>query len=344
MNVPRGNSVAPLSPGILARVGDQGGISGRVRRIRASCVQWYPKYERVSAFPLFLMGLLFILAFGITVSSGSTAAERRFAALAIAATWLVFAVDYVLGLLISGDTWRFVRTHIMQGVALLFPPLRLLLMGHVFRLLKAGAGRSGDRYRTYLLYLTTLTLVVGAVMVVYFESKSANSNIHTIGDAIWWGGETISTVGYGDYYPVTVGGRIVAAVLFVNGVAVVSIITAGLAQNFVTDDAADAAADAAAGAADHAAGDTADGAADVVAEPSGGGPLPSAAPLPPTPSTAAVESAVAESPAAQSAAADLAEVRRVLSDMEASVAVMRARVERMATSATTGAASDTPSS
>ncbi len=289
-------------------------------------MQWYPKYERVSAFPLFAMGLLFILSFGITVSSGSTDAERRFATVAIAATWLVFAIDYALGLLISGNTWLFVRTHIMQGVALIFPPLRLLLMGHVFRILKAGAGRSGDRYRTYLLYLTALTLVVGAVMVVYFESKSANSNIHTIGDAIWWGGETISTVGYGDYYPVTTGGRIVAAVLFVNGVAVISIITAGLAQNFVSDDAADAGTRGA-----------------VSAESAlSAGPLPAAQEL--TAADSAQEPTVAESPAAQSAAADLAEVRRVLSEMEASVAVMRARVERMAAAATTDGASDTPSS
>lgn len=296
-----------------------------MRRIRASCVQWYPTYERVSAFPLFLLGLLFILAFGITVSEGSTDGERRFATVTIAATWVVFAIDYALGLLISGNTWRFVKTHIMQGVALIFPPLRLLLMGHVFRILKAGAGRSGDRYRTYLLYLTALTLVVGAVMVVYFESKSANSNIHTIGDAIWWGGETISTVGYGDYYPVTLGGRIVAGVLFVNGVAVVSIITAGLAQNFFSNDAADA--------------DTRD-AVSHGSRPSAG-PLPSAQEL--TAADPPQASVVAESPAAQSAAADLAEVRRALSDMEASVAVMRARVERMAAAATTGGASDTPS-
>ena len=73
--------------------------------------------------------------------------------------------------------------------------------------------------RTYVLYVTTLTMVVAAIAVVFFESRNPNSNIKTFSSALWWTAETVSTVGYGDYYPVTWGGRIVAGVLFVNGVA-----------------------------------------------------------------------------------------------------------------------------
>ena len=78
-----------------------------------------------------------------------------------------------------------------------------------------------------MLYTTTLTMVVSAIMVVLFESKSPDANITTFGNALWWTGETVSTVGYGDFYPVTLGGRLVATTLFVNGVALLSIITAG---------------------------------------------------------------------------------------------------------------------
>ena len=67
----------------------------------------------------------------------------------------------------------------------------------------------------YLIYITTLLLVMASILVVYFERASPNANITSFGNALWWGGETVSTVGYGDFYPVTIGGRLVAAVLFV---------------------------------------------------------------------------------------------------------------------------------
>lgn len=208
----------------------------------------YEAYTNLAAYPLFLLGMLFLIAFVIRLTPDAPAVDLQFAAWVIPLTWLAFACDYVISILISPERLHYVRTHLLQGAALLFPPLRLLLLGHVFHVLRTSPIRRGDRARTYVLYLTTLLLVFGAVAVVYFESKDPKANITSLGNALWWGGETVSTVGYGDYYPVTVGGRLVAGLLFVNGVALLSVITAGLAQNFTSDDAAKAGA--AAGAAD----------------------------------------------------------------------------------------------
>lgn len=212
------------------------GIGAWIARSREGRSTWYERYQEKVTYPLFLMGALFLLALGIQFSPNQVAAEQEFARWIIALTWVVFAIDYVIGLVLAPNRLRFMREHILQGVALIFPPLRLLLLGHIFHVMSKAGGRRGNRLRTYVLYLTPLTMVVAAIAVVFFESRDASANIKSFSDSLWWTAETVSTVGYGDFYPVTLGGRLVAAALFINGVALLSVITAGLAQNFLADD------------------------------------------------------------------------------------------------------------
>jgi voltage-gated potassium channel len=66
------------------------------------------------------------------------------------------------------------------------------------------------------------------------ERDAPKANITTIGDALWWAATTVTTVGYGDRYPVTTTGRIIAVTLMVVGIALVGAITASIAAWFVT--------------------------------------------------------------------------------------------------------------
>jgi voltage-gated potassium channel len=67
-----------------------------------------------------------------------------------------------------------------------------------------------------------LAVTLGSMGILHFELGVDNSNIRTAEDAMWWAWVTITTVGYGDYAPVTTGGRAVAAVLMFVGVGIFS--------------------------------------------------------------------------------------------------------------------------
>lgn len=81
--------------------------------------------------------------------------------------------------------------------------------------------------------LTILVLTVASVLVLQFESQSPDANITTGGDALWYSIVTITTVGYGDRYPVTPGGRITAMFIMFMGVGIIGALASILASLLV---------------------------------------------------------------------------------------------------------------
>lgn len=76
-----------------------------------------------------------------------------------------------------------------------------------------------------------LLIVFCSIGILICEQQDPDANIKTAGDAIWWSVTTISTVGYGDKYPVTAEGRIVAMILMISGMGLFGIFS-GLAATF----------------------------------------------------------------------------------------------------------------
>jgi voltage-gated potassium channel len=81
--------------------------------------------------------------------------------------------------------------------------------------------------------LALIVLATGSVLVLQFESQSRYANIKSGGDALWYAIVTITTVGYGDYYPVTLGGRIAAAFIMLMGVGIIGALASILASVLV---------------------------------------------------------------------------------------------------------------
>ncbi len=82
--------------------------------------------------------------------------------------------------------------------------------------------------------IAVLMLLFSSIAILEFETDP-NSNIKTAGDAVWWAYVTITTVGYGDKYPVTTEGRIIAAILMTVGVGLFGTFTAFVSSWFVKD-------------------------------------------------------------------------------------------------------------
>lgn len=85
----------------------------------------------------------------------------------------------------------------------------------------------------YIIAAVILIVLVFAIIMTSVEKNAPHANITSLGLGLWWAVSTISTVGYGDAYPVTETGRIIAATLMFFGIVMFSILTATLARSFV---------------------------------------------------------------------------------------------------------------
>ncbi|MET7475284.1 ion channel [Streptomyces sp. NPDC005648] len=112
-----------------------------------------------------------------------------------------------------------------------------MLPGFLARVVESLLGREGRSLHLKAAGGATVVLAVvmliGSWAVVGAEDGARAANLRTYPQALWWSIETATTVGYGDFYPVTLGGRIIGAVVMVVGITTYGMVTAALATWFV---------------------------------------------------------------------------------------------------------------
>jgi voltage-gated potassium channel len=139
----------------------------------------------------------------------------------------LYAVDLTVRARLARRHWRYVRTHWLSLVVVVLPPLRVVFSIRLVR----SVFRRGHLVR--FLAAAALLVLNGAIAVYFYERHAPGSNIRTLGEAVWWALVTVTTVGYGDYYPVTPLGRIAAVVIMAVGLVTLAVITAQVASSFV---------------------------------------------------------------------------------------------------------------
>jgi voltage-gated potassium channel len=89
--------------------------------------------------------------------------------------------------------------------------------------------------RSYIAYVLGVVAVVVLTSATgfYFAEIGTNQNVDGFGDAVWWAIVTVTTIGYGDIYPVTVLGRIVGGFLIFAGIGTLSLVTAATAAYLI---------------------------------------------------------------------------------------------------------------
>ena len=153
--------------------------------------------------------------------------------------WILFLIDYVTRLFLSDNKWTFIKQHPLDLIAIipldqLFRTARLVRLIRVIRLVAL----INHRTSVFELFLTKYKIdrafvyVISLLFISALSMKWIEPEFETYGDALWWAVVTTTTVGYGDLYPETAVGKIVAAILMIVGIGTIGVITGTVAAMF----------------------------------------------------------------------------------------------------------------
>lgn len=157
---------------------------------------------------------------------------------------VVFFLDFLIGLSLSRDKLKFLKWGWIDLISSV-PVIDQLRAGRIVRVIRILRVLRGIRIVRILarylqshradgtilavIFFSFLLIVLSSVAILQVETSS-DSNIKSASDALWWATVTVTTVGYGDKYPVTDEGRIIACVLMISGVGIFGILSGSIAS------------------------------------------------------------------------------------------------------------------
>jgi voltage-gated potassium channel len=169
---------------------------------------------------------------------------------------IIFTIEYVIRIYIANRKLKFVFSFfgIIDFLAILpfylaigvdLRSLRALRFLRLFRILKlvrynramnqfSRAIKSAKEQIFLFIFITLILIYFAAVGIYYFENKAQPEHFSSIFDSLWWAIITLTTVGYGDVYPITVGGKVFTFFILMIGLGIVAIPT-GIISSALTN-------------------------------------------------------------------------------------------------------------
>lgn len=197
----------------------------------------YERWTSLAEWPIAGAATVFLILYGWLVIAQPTGGTLIWLDIGLLVLWGVFAVDYLARLILARPRGRwFLRNLPLLAMVLLpfFRPLYLLRLLTLLRVLRKASGAAfRGRVAIYVSSSALVIIVIAALGVLDAEQNVEGALITNIWDALWWAFVTITTVGYGDLYPVTDLGRVIAVGLMVAGIGLVGSVSATFASWFI---------------------------------------------------------------------------------------------------------------
>jgi voltage-gated potassium channel len=169
------------------------------------------------------------------------------------AVCVLFFGDFVIQLYKAENKRRYLCTWGLLDLASCVPIVNVLRWGRVARIMRIFRVLRGIRATRILTefildrrsestffaaaLVSIMLITISSISLLHFEVSAEGNNIKTAEDAVWWAITTITTVGYGDKYPVTTEGRIIAIFLMAAGVGLFGVFSGFIAAWFLTPNA-----------------------------------------------------------------------------------------------------------
>jgi voltage-gated potassium channel len=200
------------------------------------------RIEHVLRFPMAALGVAWAVCGIIVVTTHSSGGTSQAFVATLFIIWFVVVVETLARYVVVPDRRRYFACRRIEPVLVVLPAFQVWKvlgveqasvlwaegMAHFLAILR-------HRGLFRVLLAATGLLFLGAWAVLLFERHAPGSNIHSYGDSLWWAVVTVTTVGYGDRFPVTPGGRAVAVVLMLIGIGLIGVLTATVASFFVQE-------------------------------------------------------------------------------------------------------------
>ena len=209
-------------------------------------------------FDLFIQALIVIslVTFTIETLPDLSNSFRQILSIVETVTVIIFTAEYLLRLSVTDKKLKFIFSfyglidllailpfYVAKGVDL--RSIRIFRLFRLFRIFKVlRYSKAIQRFRKaftsvkeeLVLYMiaTVFLLYISAVGIYYFENSIQPEKFKSIFDGLWWATATLTTVGYGDVYPITVGGKIFTFIILLIGLGIVAV-PAGLIASALTE-------------------------------------------------------------------------------------------------------------
>jgi len=215
------------------------------------------KWRRATDSPLLILAIASLPMLLVEINQDDLShADQVFLYVVNFLVLVAFAVDYVVELVLASDRREYVRREwtraviVIAQVVALVPALAafgfvrfarvvrpLIIVGRVLAIggaaMREGRGVLRRHAARFAIELAFFTWVTSAAAFTLAEDVGAHGRVHSIGDALWWSLSTMTTVGYGDIYPITAVGRIVGGLTMLVGISVFAMLTAKFAEFLV---------------------------------------------------------------------------------------------------------------